>query len=167
MNEPFFQKKSVPVERPFDLLHPRTGRIAASENAGEVLVTYDGAGPYGARLLSGINRLELSSEKYVGREVLLVFDGGRPDRPIVVGVLENVLENLVSLDAETEPDSSPVEAFCDGERTVIEAEKEMVLKCGEGSITIKKEGRIVIRGKEIVSRASGTNKIKGGSVELN
>ena len=167
MNESSFLKEGIPVGKSFDLLHPRTGQIVVSENAGEIRVTYDGAGPYTARLLSGISRSELLSVQYVGREVLLVFDGGRPEKPIVVGVLENVLENLVCLDGETDPLPPPVEVCSDGDRTVIEAGKEMVLKCGEGSITIKKEGRIVIRGKEIISRASGTNKIKGGSVELN
>lgn len=161
------QNKNIADEGTLALLHPRTGRIESSKNPGEILVTYDGEGPYPARLLSGISRLDLLSDSFVGREVLLVFDGGRADKPIVVGVLENVLETLVCLDGEADSRPSSMEdPSCNG-RTVVEADKEMVLRCGEGSISIKKEGRIVIRGREIVSRASGTNKIKGGSVELN
>lgn len=166
MKHTSIQRDQIPLEGALERVHPRTGRIAASEKAGEILVECDGHGPVPARLLSGINRLELSSKNSVGREVLLVFDGGDPDRPIVVGVLENVLESLVSMGMESR-EQAACESSAMEERLVLEAADEMVLKCGEGSITIKKEGRIVIRGTDIVSRASGTNKIKGGSVELN
>jgi hypothetical protein len=42
-----------------------------------------------------------------------------------------------------------------------------VLRCGEGSITLTRDGKIVLRGKHIVTHASGVNRIRGGSVELN
>ena len=50
---------------------------------------------------------------------------------------------------------------------MIEAGDEITLKCGEASITITRDGKIVIRGEHILSRAKGTQRIKGGSVAIN
>jgi len=50
---------------------------------------------------------------------------------------------------------------------VIEARKNLTLKCGEGSITIRDDGKILIKGKDLVSHAQRMNRIKGGSVSIN
>ena len=50
---------------------------------------------------------------------------------------------------------------------VIEAKKNLTLKCGDGSITLRKDGKILIKGKDLVSQARRTNRIKGGSVAIN
>lgn len=55
----------------------------------------------------------------------------------------------------------------DGKRVVIEAQEEIELKCGQGSITIRKDGKIVVKGTNLLSRSSGPNRIKGGSINLN
>ena len=55
----------------------------------------------------------------------------------------------------------------DGETCLIEAKEELVLRCGEASITLSKNGKIAIRGKYILNRATGVNRILGGSVQVN
>jgi hypothetical protein len=55
----------------------------------------------------------------------------------------------------------------DGRRLVLEGLDELVLRCGEASITLRRNGRIVIRGVEVETRAAGSNKIRGGSVQIN
>jgi hypothetical protein len=50
---------------------------------------------------------------------------------------------------------------------VIEAKKGLILKCGEGSITFRAGGKILIKGKDLVSHAKGMNRIKGGAVSIN
>jgi hypothetical protein len=50
---------------------------------------------------------------------------------------------------------------------VIEGRDEVVLRCGQGSITLRADGKIVIKGTQLVSRASDTNKIRGASVQIN
>ncbi|MEM8713327.1 MAG: hypothetical protein AAGG01_20465 [Planctomycetota bacterium] len=49
----------------------------------------------------------------------------------------------------------------------MEAGKELVIACGRAKIALRSDGRIEIRGGQLVSRASGTNKIRGASVEIN
>ena len=50
---------------------------------------------------------------------------------------------------------------------VIEARENLTFKCGEGSITLRADGKILIRGKDLVSRAQRLNRIQGGAVAIN
>ena len=50
---------------------------------------------------------------------------------------------------------------------MIEGEGELILRCGRATVTLREDGKIVIRGVDVLSRASRTNRIKGGSVQLN
>ena len=50
---------------------------------------------------------------------------------------------------------------------MLSADKEIVLKCGKASITLTRAGKILIRGAYLLSRSSGPNRIKGGSIQLN
>ena len=59
------------------------------------------------------------------------------------------------------PDRGP------GDEMVLEAKRRLTLKCGDGSITIREDGKILIKGKDLVSHATRMNRIKGGSVQIN
>jgi hypothetical protein len=48
----------------------------------------------------------------------------------------------------------------------LEAKQSLTLRVGEGSITIR-DGRVLIKGKDLVSHAQRTNRIKGGAVSIN
>lgn len=155
------------TEIPIRQWNPCVGRIAESSRAGEVFVECAGASPVPARLLEGIDRVALSRSDSVGREVLLVFNGGDPGKPIVVGLLENRLESLVRMEVPDESPGEQKEILFDGKRLVVEAREEIVLRCGEGSIRIRKDGKIVLRGTHLLSLSTGQNRIKGGSVSIN
>lgn len=53
------------------------------------------------------------------------------------------------------------------EELLICAKKQLTIRCGEASITLTAAGKIILRGKYIVSRSSGLQRIKGGSVQIN
>jgi hypothetical protein len=95
-------------------------------------------------------------------EVLLVFEEERSDRPVVVGWLDPP-----PAAREEGTSTRPAEARVDGRRVVLEANDEIVLKCGEASITLRRNGRVVIRGVYVETRARGVNRVKGGSVAIN
>jgi hypothetical protein len=59
------------------------------------------------------------------------------------------------------------EARIDGRRVVLEAADEIELRCGEASILLRKNGRVMIRGAHVETRSRGVNRIKGGSVQIN
>jgi Domain of unknown function (DUF6484) len=97
-----------------------------------------------------------------GREVLVLFAGGDVNAPVIVGVMEP--HALV----ETSPQPAPgVAVVVDGERHVIEAEREIVLRCGDASITLTRAGKVLIKGNYILSRSTGYNKIKGAAIDIN
>jgi len=53
------------------------------------------------------------------------------------------------------------------ERQVFEASEELVLACGSASISLRADGKIKIRGEDVVTRARRTHWIKGGVVLIN
>jgi hypothetical protein len=50
---------------------------------------------------------------------------------------------------------------------VLEAKHSLTLRVGAGSITIREDGKILIKGKDLVSHAQRLNRIKGGAVQIN
>ena len=101
------------------------------------------------------------SDDMIGQSVAVAFEGGRPSHPIVLGPI------LETGKARDEAPSAPVDVVRDGERVTLSADREIVLRCGESSITLTRAGKILIRGKYLLSRSSGVNRIKGGSVQIN
>ena len=90
-----------------------------------------------------------------GREVALMFEGGDPRKPIILGLIHHP----VPIPA--------VEVKRDGEKLVFTAEEEIELRCGKASIILTKAGKVIIRGEYLLSRSAGVNRIKGGSVQIN
>ena len=50
---------------------------------------------------------------------------------------------------------------------VLEARGSLTLKVGDGSITIREDGKILIKGTHLVSHAKKMNRVRGGSVAIN
>ncbi|MGI9500766.1 MAG: DUF6484 domain-containing protein [Geminicoccaceae bacterium] len=97
----------------------------------------------------------------VGSDVALMFEQGNPRQPLVLGRLLHPEVDLPKNDEQN------LEVQVDDQRAEFTAEREVVLRCGKASITLTREGKILLRGAYIFSRSTGVNKIKGGSVQLN
>lgn len=96
-------------------------------------------------------------ETCLNRQVALMFLEGSPAKPVVLGLIHDpkLLQN------------PPLEARVDEERVQLVGQKEIELRCGKASILMKANGKIIIKGTHLISRSSGPNKIKGGSISLN
>lgn len=142
------------------------GRVVGIDDSGVPLVDFP-ANPTGAPLGALCTaRIDRSA---VGRCAALLFANGDPQRPLIVGLIYSPLDEIVEV-AAGESDATgvaKVSARTDGERVVLEADKEIVLKCGKASITLTRAGKVLLRGAYLLSRSSGTNRIKGGSVQIN
>ena len=134
------------------------GTLAAWDDAGNPLVDYPnnpGECFLPARTLVPLNQASL------GREVALLLAEGDPRQPLIIGLLQ-------SPHAKPTNDGRPVVAAeIDGERLVFTADQEIVFRCGQASLTLTRAGKILIRGTYLLSRSSGVNRIKGGSVQIN
>jgi hypothetical protein len=141
----------------------RLGTIVAIEGRDRVWVELPGRSD---RILTRV-AIEAELERLtraIGRDqaAVLVFEEADEARPILVGLIASA-----EAEAASRPEALVVEADADGRRVRLTAEEEVVLKCGEASISLKRNGRIVIRGAYVETQASGTNRIKGGNVRIN
>lgn len=153
------------------------GSLTGIDAQGQPLVDYP-ENPSG-RPLAAMSTLGITSV-HVGRNVALLFAKGDPQSPVIMGLIHSPLHDLIlSYDAnaqespaeqQTASTPSPLnvdDVTLDGNRIVLEGKEEVVIKCGEASITLTKAGKILIRGNYLLNRASGVNRIMGGSVQVN
>jgi hypothetical protein len=127
------------------------GTLTGFDVAGTPLVRFavlGGSESVAARSLTRVTADDL------GAEVALLFEAGDPERPIIAG-------RVVA------PEAADPKAASNAERLELTAGQEVTLRCGKASITLTSGGKVLIRGSYILSRSSGANKIKGGSVQLN
>ena len=99
-------------------------------------------------------------------EVLLAFPDGQTSTPIIMGLVQSQPITPIPSLGRLEP-RSPLEVSADGRRLIIHAYSELHLMCGESSITLRRDGKVIIRGTHLLSRAKVTNRIQGGSVQIN
>lgn len=84
----------------------------------------------------------------VGRQAAVVM---MEEEPLVLGLIQPLVP----------------EVEADGGKLVLEARKEVTLRCGKASIHLTADGRVTIRGTQVLSRSDGPNRVQGASVQLN
>ncbi len=89
-----------------------------------------------------------------GDTVLVVVPEGGGGRGVVLG-------RVLSPGTRSAAEDGPPEEI------LLEARKGLTLKVGEGSITLREDGKVLIRGRDLVSHARRTNRIRGGTVSIN
>lgn len=99
-----------------------------------------------------------SPHDWLDRPVLLLLEEGDPQRPIIVGLVGDTLPGFTAGTTDVE---------VDGRRVMLEGREQVVLRCGDASITLTADGQVVVKGTRVVSRASESNKIRGATVLIN
>ena len=151
------------------------GTLVEIDKQGQALVDYH-ENPFRHPLIS-VSTLGVT-KKHIGRQVALLFANGDPQRPVIMGLIHSPLQAMLDAyefapaqeEVERTQDPTPAiveDVTIDGKRIVLEGQEEIVLKCGEASITLTKAGKILIRGKYLLNRSTGVNRIMGGSVQVN
>jgi hypothetical protein len=100
-------------------------------------------------------------------EVLLAFEHGNPEFPIILGILRDSFQPSTPSDEVILPGGRPRAAVIDGDRVIFSAKEEIQLRCGASSVTLRRDGRVVVRGSHIISQSSGLHRIKGAAVRIN
>lgn len=161
------------------------GRIVSLGTGGVVNVEFPGSGgAVAARMALPAQASQLLVAVKSSQPVVLVFENGDAALPIITGFMQPAPNETVSGSPESQPEASDAgtavaalatelnaphvsEADVDGKRIRIVAQDEIVLECGNASITLRRNGRVVIRGTYVETYSEGTNRIKGGQVRIN
>jgi Domain of unknown function (DUF6484) len=156
----------------------RVGHLVASLGKGRVAVKIPGvAQTLTARIALRLTAARLQAAIESQQGAVVVFEGRSRGHPIVIGLIESEVPESSPTVAVTsaEPgqpehrseDQSAVDAVVDGKRIRIVGSDEIVLECGKASITLRRNGKIVIRGAYVETHSEGTNRIKGAAVRIN
>jgi hypothetical protein len=137
------------------------GELVGFDEAGYALVTWPGmreAMPQVTQTTIPLGQHDL------GRQVLLALVTIE-DRltPMIAGLVQK--PNPLPPTA-----SSPAQGWDvrqDDKRLILTAQEEITLCCGQASLTLTKAGKVLLQGAYVLSRSSGVNRIKGGSVQIN
>lgn len=154
------------------------GTLSGFDNEGNGLVDYS-KNP-SSKPIVAITTVALNQHQS-GRQVALLFAEGNPNKPVIMGLIHSPLQDLienfeiavdeneiVNADMDSSTDSLKLDdVHIDGKRITLEGKDEVVLKCGAASITLTKAGKILIKGKYLLNRSTGVNRIMGGSVQVN
>lgn len=110
--------------------------------------------PKFARWSTAINEADLVKACNDKADALVVYtDDGVP-----------VITALLANPTATEP---CIDVHVDGQRVELVAHEELTLRCGDACISLTKDGRVIVRGVQVETRAKGANRIRGGTVEIN
>lgn len=137
---------------------------------GHPLVDYPGNshGPLAARVVATLDPATLARAIAEHQEVLVLFAEGDPTRPMLMGLLQipspsPILEAI--LEETLARESQQVEV--DGRSVLIEGRDEVVLRCGKSSLTLRRDGLVILRGVNIRTEADELQRIRGGTVRIN
>ena len=119
-------------------LHDKQPLTGLSDNGTTQLVLY----PFQPRTAALAARsIVYLRAAYFGKMITLMFDQGDENQPIVMGVLGGG----EAWPAEERP--AQFEVDTDGERLIVSAREQLVLRCGKASVTFTKTGKVPIKAR--------------------
>ena len=149
---------------------PIVGRICGYDPERGLLVDFPqnrAAGPIPARWTMPLDQATVDRAIEEQQRAVLVFEDGDPALPLVTGLVQPMQLKEAGPSALVKLPGQPTEARLDGKRLTFEAAEEIVLRCGSASLTLNRNGRVQLKGTYVLSHSTGTNRIRGGSVQIN
>lgn len=151
------------------------GVLDAFDVSGKALVSI---ATFGLSALSAMSLVPLNSA-HLGAQLALGFESGDTQRPIILGLILSAAQPTSEqqaaqqtkpndkADTETGSEAEPLDLIVDGRHIVLQAGREIELRCGDAAIILSADGHIQLRGTYITSHASATQRILGGSINMN
>ena len=140
------------------------GHITGVSEDGVVFVTVDGDAPRRAELASSVDTADVERARVAGELAVLALPTDPNRAPMILGLVQPPQAPDQAV-AHLAPDS--IVADADGKRLRLRAADEIVLECGKSSITLRRNGKVIIKGTHVETNSEGTNRIKGGQVRIN
>lgn len=114
------------------------GRVCELRDDGSVQVAAGGQDPAWCECLASVGALAVGD-----RVLVLAPEDGEPG--LVLGRIGRALP-----------------ADC-----TLQAAQSLTLRCGESSLTLQADGKVLLKGDDVVVRAKGTQRIRAGHVAIN
>ncbi|ATB51309.1 DUF6484 domain-containing protein [Corallococcus macrosporus] len=151
------------------ILAPRVGWVAGASADGALWVDFKGnrRGPLLARTTVVLASEVIRRASVARQGALLLFENGDPSLPVLVGLLQRSLSAPLTEALLDSLGAGPREARVDGKQVRLEAREEVTLKCGKASLTLRRNGDVILRGVNIQTEAEQVQRIKGGKVQVN
>lgn len=145
------------------------GSIDAIHEDGSVFVSLPGSNEsIKVRTAMQFSEIPDDLSQLVGRDVLLNVTGRNRADVILVGLVRDTLWPEGSKAVPTDlAEKEKISIKSDGRTVTIGGEREIVMTCGKSTISLKRDGTILIKGMKVTTRAAGSNRIKGASVNIN
>jgi len=147
------------------------GVVIDVSDAGAPLIDYPGNSS--ASPVQALATVDISKAS-IGRQVAILFAAGDLNQPVVMGMIRNPIDNNIDSEQqesdknnEDAQNSKSIDEKMDEENLVFSAKNQITLKCGKASITLTKAGKVIISGEYVISKSTGVNSLKGGSIQLN
>lgn len=121
-------------------------------------------GPLAARWTMPLDSQAVEHAVREQQQAVLVFEEGDALRPIVTGLVQPL---TIMKQTQVQFSEKLSEARLDGKRLTFEAAEEIVLRCGQASLILRKNGAVQLKGAYVLTHSSGVNRIRGGSVQIN
>lgn len=126
------------------------GQLSGRDGSGVPLVNFPGnPAPAPVPALSTVAIDQVAA----GHPVVLVFDNQDPGRPIVIGVIQ--------------APSPTATTTADDREVILEGKDRLELRCGKAKLVLRSDGKVLVKGTDVLSRSEGPNRIKGASVQIN
>jgi hypothetical protein len=134
------------------------GRVIAIQESGLVVVRLDAGPRVAARVPQSVDRRWLEAAVRVAPvEVAVALTDANGKRGALLGVFPRPEHADVVVEHELR-----------ATRLVVSARDGIELRSGSTSLAMEaKRGKVEVRGRDITSRASGINSVKGGAIRLN
>ena len=111
--------------------------------------------------------------QHIGQSLAVGFEGANAHKPVVLGLMMQTAPSTLlaahtkSEKFQSDATQSAIHVSQIGRRVVVQANSELELRCGEAVILLSEDGSIQIRGAYITTHATASNRIRGGSVQIN
>lgn len=123
------------------------------------------------RVVEGLLEVEVEGEPGRSHQAACAVTLQNLEDPVVLLQLADrrwIVVGQVQRAPRLEPGDSPnADLFLRGRSVHLEAAHEIILVAGSSRLHLDARGRTTLSGDQVVSRASGVNRVQGGSVQLN
>jgi hypothetical protein len=144
------------------------GKIIKITEDGVPFVKFEGSPNAGVIAKVGVPAHEFGPiDQIINLSVLILLQDNDPQKAIITGVIRDKLFDESAVLNSISHENTTQSLTINGKSLLLEGENEIVLRCGLGSITLRANGQITLKGTKLLSRASESNKVRGASVFIN